>query len=78
MAVVANADPVDRALDELAAVYDLRDQGHIDTLIAAAAIAAWWEIVADRAVATHDHQLLVIASREREHARAALGALAPP
>jgi hypothetical protein len=79
MAVRANARPIDRALDELARLTEAARQLDVpDQLLTAATIAGLWEIVAEHAVKTNDAQLLVVASREREHARRAFHALDPP
>jgi len=79
MAVVANADRIDRALDELARLtVTPRPLDIVDRLIAAATIAGLWKIVAAHALKGGDSELLGIASREREHARRAFRSLDPP
>lgn len=79
MAVVANADPIDVALDRIATLLEEpRPRESVDVMLAAASIAALWTIVAEHALDRGDSELLLIASREREHARAAFRAHDPP
>jgi hypothetical protein len=76
MAVLANAEPMDLALDELAR----RVSVPIDTAREALQVMSWWQIVFDGAMRTNDVPLAVLAAREwRQIRRAAqLLGLAPP
>lgn len=69
MAVVANAGPIERALDRVAAV--LTDTS-ADSVTTAARIVGLWREIFDRAMDDGDSRLALVAAREWIHWRGVL------
>lgn len=69
MAVMANADPIDVALDQIAGIASTPHDELADALSSALRIAALWRQVFEGAMRRADAQLAEIAAREHANAQ---------
>lgn len=75
MAVVEDADEIDRALSLIPRLMERDQRTDADRFLAAAALLSLWHLVFEDAMKRGDAQLALIASGEHQHARSAFRAL---